>query len=113
MIIDIKKQEHIRTIQKMLNIDEKLAEKIFNEAGIDIEKIYISFKNQKPKLHSEKTYSRCLRCGRPLKTEESKICGYGSICKDKISSSRKSKKRSFISGVKYGIDTNPEGASFQ
>jgi hypothetical protein len=30
-------------------------------------------------------YERCLRCGRKLKTEESKLLGYGKTCRDKMS----------------------------
>lgn len=34
----------------------------------------------------EKYHSRCLRCGRKLKTEEAKMRGYGKICEKKIQS---------------------------
>ena len=32
----------------------------------------------------EHIYTRCLRCGRKLKTEESKIRGYGKTCEQKM-----------------------------
>jgi len=31
-------------------------------------------------------YEKCLRCGRKLKTEESKVLGYGKICWEKYNS---------------------------
>lgn len=105
MIMDIKKHEYIKTIQKMLNIDYKMAEKIYKEAGTDIDKIYASLRNQKKEVHTDKLYTKCLRCGRPLKTLESKISGYGSICKDKVSKSRKLRKKSFISEDFYGTNS--------
>lgn len=108
MLIDMTRYENIRTIQKMLNIDETLAGKIYDEAGVDIDKIYNSFKTIKLKPVGQKKYTRCLRCGRPLKTAESRICGYGAICKDKVSMKKKSKKRNFI-GAYYGINTSTEG----
>ena len=36
--------------------------------------------------HEEHTYTRCLRCGRKLKTEESKMRGYGKTCERKMQS---------------------------
>lgn len=108
MLIDIDKTRNIKTIQKMLNVDEATATQIYKEAGVSIEKIYIASKNQKPIIHSDKTYTTCLRCGRPLKTEESRRCGYGSICKDKVSR-KHSKKLNFIGGVNYGIKPITKG----
>lgn len=105
MIMDIKKHEYIKTIQKMLNIDRKLAERIYSEAGTDIDKIYASLRNQKKEIHTDKMHTKCLRCGRPLKTLEARMCGYGSICKDKVSKSRKLRKKSFISEEIYGTDS--------
>ena len=32
------------------------------------------------------TYTKCLRCGRKLKSEESKMRGYGKICEQKMQS---------------------------
>lgn len=34
----------------------------------------------------KKHYSKCLRCGRALKSEQSKIRGYGKICEQKMQS---------------------------
>lgn len=107
MIMNIKRHEYIETIQKLLNIDKKLAEKLYDEAGTDIEKIYASLKNQKLNIVTGKTYTKCLRCGRPLKTPESRLCGYGSICKDKVSKSkRKLRKKSFVSEDYYGTNSS-------
>lgn len=101
MVIDMKKYENIRTIQKLLNIEKDLAEKIYKEAGTDLDKIYSSLRNPKNVICNEKLYSRCLRCGRVLKTIEAQISGYGSICKDKVKSNGL-RKKSFI-GDDYGI----------
>ena len=112
MLVDIYKEKNINTIKVMLNIDNELAEEIYKEAGTNIEKIYSSLKKHKSKINStDKTYTRCLRCGRPLKSEESRRCGYGMMCKDKVSRSRKSRKVSFISGVDYGIKSSSKGIS--
>lgn len=105
MIMNIKRHEYIETIQKLLNIDKKLAEKIYDEAGTNIDKIYASLRTIKTNNINVngKTYSKCLRCGRALKTPESRMCGYGSVCKDKVSKSTgKLRKKSFISEENYG-----------
>lgn len=111
MIMNIEKYEHIKTIQRMLNIDKNLAEKIYNEAGTDVDKIYASLKtiNVKENIGN---YTKCLRCGRALKTPESRICGYGAICKDKVSKSNgKLRKKSLINSEVYS-GTNSRAERF-
>ena len=105
MFMNIKKLENINTIKRLLNINDKMAEKIYDEAGTDIDKIYASLKNQKKEIHADKVYTKCLRCGKPLKTLESQICGYGKVCKDKVSKSKKLRKKSFIGRNVYGTDS--------
>lgn len=43
-------------------------------------------------MKEEKVYTHCLRCGRKLKTEESKKIGYGKICLEKAKKSSQIKK---------------------
>ena len=40
---------------------------------------------QSKDLKEEKEHEYCLRCGRRLKTVESRMRGYGSVCEKKLS----------------------------
>lgn len=42
------------------------------------------------------TYKYCLRCHRPLKTEEAKRLGYGKICYEKSRTALSNKKRLIV-----------------
>lgn len=41
---------------------------------------------------ADKTYKRCLRCGRRLKTEEARMRGMGSVCWEKSKTEKKPQK---------------------
>lgn len=108
MLMNIKEYEYVETIQKLLNVDRKLAEKIYKEAGTDVDKIYASLRNIKHTNIIDKKYIKCLRCGRKLKTPESQMCGYGSVCKDKVSKSVGKRKKSFVKKEYYGTNSSTE-----
>ena len=102
----IKKIEAQRLEQRKKNEEDEKKVKLINDILSNAKaKFELSLKNQKKEIHADKVYTKCLRCGKPLKTLESQICGYGKVCKDKVSKSKKLRKKSFIGRNVYGTDS--------
>ena len=39
----------------------------------------------------QKLYNKCIRCGKPLKTDENRVRGYGPICYRKVKQRKQNK----------------------
>lgn len=96
MLIDKDYELNIQRIIKLLNVNKNVAEKLYKECGTDIEKIYSYLK--KIKAEPVCKYTHCLRCGKPLKSKESKSLGYGKVCLQKMTQ-HKIRKLNFVGGT--------------
>lgn len=77
MLMDRDYELNIQRIIKLVNVDRDFAEKLYNESGTDIEKIYNALKKIRVSTH---LHTHCIRCGKPLKSKDSQILGYGKVC---------------------------------
>lgn len=59
-----------------------------------------------------KIYEKCLRCGRKLKTEESKNLGFGKICWEKYNNEGTTKKLFVMKGREYEENNRGGDVSF-
>ena len=93
MLIDKDYELNIQRIIRLLNVNKSIAEKLYKECGTDLDKIYVHLR--KIKVEPVPRYTHCLRCGKPLKSKESKSIGYGKICLHK-KNQHKIRKLNFV-----------------
>ena len=89
MLMDRDYELDIQRISKLVNVDRELAIKIYKECGTNIDKIYLFLK--KLKVQPMGHYTHCLRCGKLLKSKESRVIGYGKVCLSKKEQHRMNK----------------------